>query len=162
MATARYFQGFAFLKTGEVDPASAVPFHEGGIALARSAHADLAESQNLQGLIATKVMLDAPEAPERCGGAIVRLFQLRYWLYLWRIIDDAASLLLTRGDADSAAVVIGHLQAPVPPWRNEPRNTTLALLNPHPRRDVRFSEGAAMGLDNLVRYTIDALARLHN
>ncbi len=128
IASARYYQGLALMITEAPNLLDAVPFHEEGIALARLSEGHLSEGQNRLGLAEVKWALRAADTAEVCREGVARMNELRYWLYLWRILDIGAAVLVDRGDAAEAAVLIGYLDAHVAPWRSEPRNTTRRLL----------------------------------
>lgn len=160
IASARYYQGQAKLNSSDPDHASAVAPHQEGIQLAMSVGAHLAESQNLVGLLEAKRMMGASDTVEVCAAAMRRLYDLRYWLYLWRVVDTAASVLASAGRLDAAAAVIGYLDANVPPWRTEPRRSTRAAVMARPGAPVHLERARVMGRDELVRYVIDEVTSL--
>ena len=96
LASARFYQGTAQI-SGRRSAAAAATYHREGIELARTAGAELVECQNLQGLLDAEVLLEAPTVRTVCIEAIERLYELRYWLYLWRVLDGAACVIARSG-----------------------------------------------------------------
>jgi predicted ATPase/DNA-binding SARP family transcriptional activator len=162
IASARFYQGFAKMLSATPDFASAAVFHEEGVQLARLARAPFAESQNLQGLLEAKLALNTSDVLTVCGDALHRIHDFRHWVYLWRVVDIAALVLARHGRLREAALVIGHLEAHVPGWRPEPRNSTKALLSLDSNHDQSLHEGVAMDRDFLVRLVIDVFDELEN
>jgi predicted ATPase/DNA-binding SARP family transcriptional activator len=164
IASARFYQGVASSRARtEPSMASAIDFHSDGIVTARSARADFPESQNLQGLLDAMVSTDAPDAPRLCAEALRRLHDLRYWLYLWRVVDGAAWLLASRGNLNGAATTLGHLDAHVAPWTAQPRSATRAILAKQEQMvpiATLSAQGAEMQRDAVVRFVIDEISRL--
>jgi predicted ATPase/DNA-binding SARP family transcriptional activator len=161
VASARFYQATAKLYAGPTpDAATAAGLHEDGIALAHSAGAGLSEGQHLQGLLDAKVALDAGDAAEVCVRALVRLRDLGYWLYQWRVLDSAAFLLAGAGRADEAATVLGHLDAHAPPWRSQPRGATRALLADHAGTESRGRAGAALDREEVVVLAVTAVSEV--
>lgn len=159
VASARFYQATAKLYAGAVpDAATAAELHEDGIALARSTGADFSEGQHLQGLLDAKVALGSDDAAAVCVRALVRLRELGYWLYQWRVLDSAAFLLARAGRADEAATLLGHLDAHAPPWRSQPRGGTRALLAGHAGTERCGRAGAELDRDDVVALAVTALS----
>lgn len=156
LASARFYQGFAELYGERPDPGAAVCHHAEGVRLGRRAGAELPESQNLHGVCQAKLAAGADDLAPACGDAIGRLFELRYWLYLWPVVDIAA-LVLAERHHPVAPVVLGHVTAHVRPWHAEPRATALRLVGDADDLDERFAEGAAASRDEVVALLLEAL-----
>jgi predicted ATPase len=133
IASARFYQGSAKM-SGGADAVSAAALHLEGVGLARGSGTTLAECQNLQGLLDARValarsgMTDPAEVAAECADTLRRLHELRYWLYLWRVLDGAAWVLASSGEIDRAHELLRALEAQGRPWRTEPRASTRALL----------------------------------
>jgi predicted ATPase/DNA-binding SARP family transcriptional activator len=156
VASARFYQGTAELSSGDRADRATV-FHREGIVLARSTGAELAECQNLQGLLDAEVMLDAPTARSVCVEALGRLYELRYWLYLWRVLDGAACLVARAGRMHEAGLLLGHLDRVALPWRTRPRSITRALVTEAGVPDEVLERGAALDRDAAVELALTAL-----
>ncbi|MCB1001051.1 MAG: hypothetical protein KDB40_17280 [Acidimicrobiales bacterium] len=133
VASARFYQGSAKMSAAG-DARAATELHRDGIVLARSVGSELAECQNLQGLVDARVALvregavPVEEVAAECAATLRRLHDLRYWLYLWRVLDGAAWLLACSGVDEPAHRLLVSLDHHGPPWRTQPRATTRALL----------------------------------
>lgn len=161
VASARFYQGSAKMSVDNgAEAARAVELHEQGIMLARSARAELPECQNLQGLLDAKVALDAVDVVEVCLRAVRRMYELRYWLYLYRVLDGAAWLLARAGQTETAALLVGHLDRHAPPWRSRPRLFTRQLLEAAGVAPTVADRGAALDREHIVRLALDGLESL--
>lgn len=159
LASARFYQGSAKV-SGSKDGAAAAVFHREGIDLARRAGAELAECQNLQGLLDAELLLDSAAASAVCLEAVRRLYELRYWLYLGRVLDGAACVLARAGRTEEAAVLLGHLDRIGPPWRTNPRAVTRGLVVAAGVDDSVLDRGASMERDAVVALATASLAAL--
>ena len=162
VASARFYQGTAALTGSDAADREerAVQFHLEGIELARATGAELAECQNLQGLLDAKVALDAPDIVATCLEALRRLYELRYWLYLWRVLDAAAWLVARAGRMEEAGHLLGHLDRVASPWRTRPRATTRALVAEAGIGADVLARGAALDQDAAVRMALATLESL--
>jgi hypothetical protein len=93
-----------------------------------------------------------------CVRALVRLRELGYWLYQWRVLDSAAFLLARAGRTEVAGTLLGHLDAHAPPWRSQPRARTRALLADQTGTERPSRSGAALDRDDVVALAVAALA----
>ena len=159
LASARFYQGTAQI-SGRRSAAAAATYHREGIELARTAGAELVECQNLQGLLDAEVLLEAPTVRTVCIEAIERLYELRYWLYLWRVLDGAACVIARAGRMHQAALLLGHLDRQAAPWRTQPRATTRALVENAGLDPSALAEGAALGRDEAVDLALRTLTDL--
>lgn len=159
LASARFYQGTAQI-SGRRSAAAAATYHREGIELARPAGAELVECQNLQGLLDAEVLLEAPTVRTVCVEAIERLYELRYWLYLWRVLDGAACVIARAGRMHQAALLLGHLDGQATPWRTQPRATTRALVEDAGLDPSALAEGAALGRDEAVDLALRTLTDL--
>ena len=159
IASGRYYQGIAEFYSAQGDPAKANAWYEEGVALARSAKADLCESQNLVGLQEVKFKTNAPDAFEACAAALKRLVDLRYWLWLWQVVDIGIFLLAKAGDVKTAATTLGYLERNVAPWQSEPRGSTKALLDEEPHAAPFLRRGASLTRETVVLDVIAAMTR---
>ncbi|MFN8023724.1 MAG: BTAD domain-containing putative transcriptional regulator [Acidimicrobiales bacterium] len=159
LASSRFYQGSAKV-SGSKDGAAAAALHREGIELARRAGAELAECQNLQGLLDAELLLDSASAGEVCLEAVQRLYELRYWLYLGRVLDGAACVLARADETEVAGVLLGHLDRIGPPWRTNPRAVTRELVGAAGVPQAVLDRGATMDRDAVVALAIAALAAL--
>ena len=158
IASARFYQGL-----GASDADAAVALYLEGVRLSRAANANLAECQNLQGLQSTTAGRGHPQALRYCHDSLVRIYELRYWLHLWRVVAGAAKMLADRGDIETAGTIAGHLKEHHFAWgdattRRIVRSTLTAVEN-HPDGPSLMRAGAAADREQIVQLTIEAIER---
>jgi len=150
--------GVAALVDAKVDEARA-HFAE-SLRLARGTKG-LDEGQALQGLAAAAAASGDPaEVASTFTDSLTHLYETRFWMYVWIVMENLAVHWVDRGDLEGGAVLFGHLAAHEHAhgvFANG-RRRSLDLLNKDPRSSEPMQRGALMTRDELVSYAIERLA----
>jgi predicted ATPase/class 3 adenylate cyclase len=143
------------------DPERAFTAAGEGLELARTTGDPGPEGNNLSALAFAAIALRRPDAEAICRDAMTRLYELRYWLHLWMLIETVAHLLAASGKLEEAAVIYGHLEAHRAPWAVpavvRARQRGLDRVRQLADYRVPMARGTAMNPQELVAYTLDRL-----
>lgn len=107
------YEGHAFVERTPPDFASAIPYYERALELARNAADVQLEAMSLRAVALATTGLGRADALARCHDALDALYEIRYWQKTWQILDSVALALCRAGRDEDAAVVLGHLDAHV-------------------------------------------------
>jgi predicted ATPase/class 3 adenylate cyclase len=143
------------------DPQAAFTIASEGVALARTVQDLTAEGLNLTTRAFAGVALHRPDAADICRDAMTRFYDLRFWLLVYLQIEAAAGIFATADRLHDAAIIYGHLDAHHPPWGLAPghraRQRGLDRIRQLADVDQLMAQGADMGRDELVAYTLERL-----
>jgi hypothetical protein len=96
------------------DFAAAIPAYEQAGEIARVTGDRQFRAIALRCLALASTGLGAADALTRCHDALAELYEIRYWQKTWQILESVTLTLARTGDAEEAAVVLGHLDAHSP------------------------------------------------
>jgi hypothetical protein len=160
--TVRYKALSALYAQDPRDPKAALTACQEGLELARIVRDLSAEGINLSCLAFAATALRAPDAHNVCREALARLYDMRFWILVWLVIETAAGSFASAGRLREAAVVYGHLEAHRSAWGipavRRSRERGLAKARQHPQESLLMVHGALMDRDRIVEYTLDQLS----
>jgi prophage DNA circulation protein len=129
------------------DYRAAMVYYERAVAESRSAGDPNTEGISLRAVGMAATGLGRDDALSRCHDALAVLYENRLWQKIWQVLDSVV-LALTRAErCAEAALILGHLQAHMPPcgMEEELRFRVTAAEQIHSAGD--FSEALARGAD---------------
>lgn len=118
------------------------------------------ESEALQGIARATAQLGGERAEAAFLEALTALRQDRNWMYTWVVLDALTTYWATHERADDAAVLLGHLEAHVPPSSVDAasRRRAVEVVGADPRLAVLRQRGATMRANDVLQFAISGLA----
>jgi predicted ATPase len=118
-----------------------------------------AEGEAVQCLALAASVLDNDDTDAVFHEAITELYDTRYWMYLWIVVETLATYWVRVGRIEEGAVLLGHLEA------HRRRHATLmtaradalSAVIEQPGAAARMANGAQMDQEQLVTFVLDRL-----
>jgi predicted ATPase/DNA-binding SARP family transcriptional activator len=146
------------------DFSAAFGHYRRGADIARETRARSAEAECLRGVALANVGLDPNSAAPACYEAVHELSQLFRWDTIWKAMDSVVLVLAAGGSFESAAVLLGHLDAHHPPFGLEQlcrfRERARQLIHDLPDLDRWLAHGVAWDRQQMVDHALEQLRTL--
>ena len=110
------YEGHALLAHNSApDYATAMQYYERALSAARATSYLDTEAVALRAVAMAATGLGRVDALARCHDALAALYEIRYWQKIWQVLDSVVLALAKADRAAEAALILGHLQAHMPP-----------------------------------------------
>ena len=121
----------------------------------------MCESEALRGIARATVSHEPAGARAACREALLNLYDIRYWLGTWRVMESTALHLVAVGQLADASVLLGNLEAHHSAWGAERimgfRERALLAVRQQPGAAECMARGAVMDRHEIVEYALTAL-----
>ena len=135
-------------------------FFSRALSIARDCSDLMAEAQALRGIARASVSFQPGDARAVCREALVKLYEIRYWLGIWRVMESTALHLAAAEQLVDAAVLLGYLEAHHSAWGAERmldfRERALLAVRQQAGVDECMARGASMDRHQIVEYALTA------
>lgn len=139
----------------------ALAFYAKARSIARDSNDLICEGEALRGIARASVSVEPADARAACHEALLKLYDIRYWLGIWRVMESAALHLVAVEQLADAAVLLGNLEAHHSAWGAERilgfRERSLLGIRQHASAEDCMARGAAMDRHQIVEYALSAL-----
>ncbi len=110
------YEGHALLvHTSRPDYAAAMECYERAVSAARESGHVNTEAISLRAVAMAATGLGRDDARARCHDALAALHESRYWQKIWQLLNSVVLALAKAHRPAEAALILGHLQAHMPP-----------------------------------------------
>jgi predicted ATPase/DNA-binding SARP family transcriptional activator len=131
------------------------------LSIARGCRDVMAEAEALRSIARANVILESSNARAACREALARLYEIRYWLGIRRVMESCALHLVAVGQLTDAAVLLGNLEAHHSAWGAERilgfRERSLQGVASTTDAADCMARGAALDRHEIVEYALTAL-----
>ncbi len=139
----------------------ALPSLARALSIARDCRDVMVEAEALRSIARATVILESADARAACREALARLYEIRYWLGIRRVMESCALHLVAAGQLTDAAVVLGNLEAHHSAWGAERilgfRERSLQGVASTTDAADFMARGAALDRHEIVEYALAAL-----
>jgi predicted ATPase/DNA-binding SARP family transcriptional activator len=129
--------------------------------IARDSNDLIYEAEALRGIALATVSVQPANARSACHEALMMLYDIRYWLGTWRVMESAALHLVAVQQLADAAVLLGNLEAHHSAWGAERilgfRERSLLGVRQYAGAEECMARGAAMDRHQIAEYALTAL-----
>jgi predicted ATPase len=161
---ASFVRGIAAHHAQPADDRRSLALHTDSLRLANALGATNFVSMNLLAIAAVKVKLAMPDAGAACQEALTACYEARAWSHLHIALYTAARYLAGKGEMETYAAVVGHLERHAPGALVTTKMIfgDAAMEQPlpeTPEADHLKTMGASMDRHDIVTYTLSQLDR---
>jgi hypothetical protein len=141
----------------------ALTFLERARSIARDNRDLMCEAQALRGIARASVSFEPAGSRTACREALARLYEIRYWMGTWRVMESTALHLGAVEQLVDAAVLPGNLEAHHSEcWADRIlgfRERALLAIRRQSGAEACRARGAAMDRHQIVEYALTAVDR---